>query len=162
MQLIRPVALCVVASLWAGGSLAAGSLCKKGEINFSTCSVGRKTASFCIKKGDGSEPDTLQYRFGMPNRLEMIFPSEPRKSHGLFFNSMRTYTDGAAEMRLSFRSGDYHYIFFNIDSTRGDSRGIYVLRNGGLIKTLPCSDPRADQVPVPAGLIENEEFYNFQ
>ncbi len=157
MKKVRSLLFCLVLVPYANDSLATDNLCKKGEINFSSCSVGKKIASFCVSGNTSVENAYIQYRFGTPKKVEFVFPADITQSKGLFFNSMGTHTDGA-EMRLSFRSGDYHYIFFNIDSPHGDSGGIHVVKNGALIKELPCTNPTADQIPIPEGLIGNEEF----
>lgn len=157
MKKIRLLFFFFALAPYANDSLATDNLCKDGEINFSSCRVGKKIASFCVSENQSVENAYIQYRFGTPKEIEFVFPADRTQSKSLFFNSMRTYTDGA-EMRLSFKSGDYHYIFFNIDSPHGDSRGIYIFKNGTLIKELPCTNPTADQIPIPPGLIGNEKF----
>lgn len=162
--MIPRIAICVGTLLYASIILGAESLCRKDEINFSSCSVGTKTSSFCVSRGASTELAYIQYRFGMPRKVELVVPNNSRKSKGVFFNSM--YTDGTgSEMRLSFKNGIYSYIFFNIDSWQeGDSvsRGIYVLKNSVLIKKLPCENPTSDHTPIPEGLIGNENFLFFK
>ena len=101
--------------MYASITLGAESLCRKDEINFSSCSVGKKTASFCVSRGANTELAYIQYRFGTSGKVELVVPKDPKNSKGVFVNSM--YTDGiGSEMRLSFKNGIYSYIFFNIDS----------------------------------------------
>ncbi len=152
--------LVFIAGLNATVAMAANSLCEKGEINFSSCTVGRKTASFCASKSGGPEDWYLQYRFGTAQKLELVVPDDKRKSRGVFFNSMHNYSDGD-EIRLSFKHGNYTYVFFNLDSRHGDSRGIHIVRSGSVIKTLPCTNPVSDHASIPDGLIGNEDFVFF-
>jgi hypothetical protein len=160
MRTLLPVLIFLAISLHPKESQANSNLCRKGEINFSSCSVGKKIASFCTSSKNVSSP-YIQYRFGTPEKLEFVFPANGTKSKEIvFFNSSGVYTDGS-EGRLSFKSGKYQYIFFHIDSRHGDSSGIHVLKDGKLVKDLPCTNPTADQISIPEGLIGNEEFFWF-
>src|SRR5262245_42826487 len=107
MNLKRQIAICIAALSCA--PCAAASLCKADEITFSSCSVGKKIASFCVSRGSASSPAYIQYRFGTLSKIELVVPADTKQSKGVFFNSMHTYTDGS-EMRLSFRQGAYRYI----------------------------------------------------
>ena len=138
----------------AANVFAETSLCEVGEINFSSCTVGEKVASFCASKN----LSYLQYRFGNPEKVEFVFPAKRENPKGLFFNSMSP--DGS-ENRISFKNGHYMYIFFSIDSNIGASFGIYILKDRALIKTLDCSSQFSDQDSTPYSLIKREEFLWF-
>jgi hypothetical protein len=66
------------------------------------------------------------------------------------------------ENRISFNNGRYQYIYFSVDSAQGASHGIYILKDGALIKTLPCSSQFSDQMSQPYSLIGKEEFLSFK
>lgn len=159
MPIARSLILCIALALHATDVLAGAGLCEDGETNFSSCIVGEKVASFCASKNLSTKNGYLQYRFGTTEKVEFVFPAERKNPMGLFFSSMSP--DGL-ENRISFKNGDYTYIYFGIDSEHGASHGIYILKNKTLIKTLSCSGQFSDQDPAPSSVIKKEEFLWFK
>ena len=55
-----------------------GTLCEKGERVIFSCPVRRpaKIVSLCASKNLTSETGYLQYRFGLPGKIELEFPKE--------------------------------------------------------------------------------------
>jgi hypothetical protein len=76
---LKLVCSLIVAAGAAPGALAQ-SLCIAPEVEFFSCSVdnGKKQAAVCARHGDsGTLSDSyLQYRFGTPGNLEVVFPKE--------------------------------------------------------------------------------------
>ena len=79
----------IVLLIMAQSTFAAESLCHQGETTFFSCTVkGGKIVSLC---GEGFTLDSysnyvadfdswLQYRFGLPEKIEISFPSRRRNS----------------------------------------------------------------------------------
>ncbi len=158
MRKIRSLIFLLALVSHATNVLAEASLCEDGEVNFSSCMAGEKVASFCASSNLSTNNGYFQYRFGTPKKVEFVFPAERKNPYELFFNSMSP--DGL-ENRISFKNGNYRYIFFGIDSRHGASFGIYILKNGKLIKTLPCTDQFSDQDPAAYSIIKKEKYIWF-
>jgi hypothetical protein len=73
MRTVHSLVLWLALALHAASALAENSLCRAGEINFSSCSVGNKVASFCASKNLGAENGYFQYRFGTPKNVNLFF-----------------------------------------------------------------------------------------
>lgn len=151
--------LWIVLAMCASDVLAQTSLCQADEVNFDSCVVEGKVASFCASKKLTEKSGYLQYRFGTPEKVEMVFPAIRRNPTGLFFRSMSS--DGL-ENRISFRSGRYTYIFFSIDSPQGASFGMYILKDGKLVSNRSCSKQFSDQDPTPYNFIRLQKFLQFK
>lgn len=148
-----PLAVC------ASDVFAHTSLCQADEVNFDSCVVEGKVASYCASKKIPEKGGYLQYRFGTPEKVEMVFPTVRRNPTGLFFRSMSA--DGL-ENRISFKNGRYTYISFSIDSPQGASFGMYILKDGKLVSERSCSEQFSDQDSAPYSFIRLEKFLEFK
>ena len=151
--------LWIVLALCASDVLAQTSLCQADEVDFDSCVIERKVASFCASKKITEKSGYLQYRFGTPEKVEMAFPAVRRNPRGLFFRSMSA--DGR-ENRISFKNGRYTYISFSIDSPQGASFGMYILKDGKLVSDRSCSEQFSDKDPAPYSFIGWEKFLRFK
>ena len=158
MRSVAPL-LWIVLALCESDVLAQTSLCQADEVNFDSCVIGGKVASFCASKKMTEKSGYLQYRFGTPEKVKMVFPVVRRNPAGLFFRSMSS--DGL-ENRISFKNGRYTYISFIIDSPQGTSFGMYILKDRKLVSDRSCAEQFSDQDPAPYHFIGLEKFLRFK
>src|SRR5258708_2469424 len=83
----------------ASGSLRSNSLCARGEQTIFSCAVKRsaKIVSLCASRQLTRERGYLQYRFGLPGKVELEFPKDHQATQQQFRYS--------------------HYFLFQVDLT---------------------------------------------
>ena len=92
---------------------SAASLCEKSETIFFSCILeNKKIVSLC---GDGdnlSNPKTgyIQYRFGSPSNMEMMYPKKHTPPVGIFFKSDNSGGSVTTANEVFFNIGNYKYI----------------------------------------------------
>ncbi|RZU02635.1 hypothetical protein [Rivibacter subsaxonicus] len=106
-------------------------LCSADEEVVFGCTLGRRMVSLCASPGPA--PQKLQYRTGMPGKLELVVPPAPEPAAGTFIHSSTGYS-GGGEARLRFRNGNWDYWLFD-RTLRGEqgpvfSSGVVVRRTG--------------------------------
>jgi hypothetical protein len=133
------------------------SLCSAGEQIIFSCSVKRgagragdtKIASLCASARLTKEAGYLQYRFGLPNKIELEYPAMRTATQQAFkyTHYMRFQVDLT---EINFSIGDYQYQLF--DNYNGEEKpvvseaGINVMKNGSTNSiTFACvNKPTAD------------------
>ena len=92
------------------GDLQAGTLCAKGERVIFSCPVKRpaKIVSLCASKDLTSETGYLQYRFGLPDKIELEYPKDRTGTQAKFQYShyFRAQVDLT---EISFTNNGYQY-----------------------------------------------------
>ena len=123
----------------------AGSLCENTEKIVFSCTVAgksAKTVSLCSSKELTKDKGYLQYRFGLPGRIELEFPNSRDQSRSAFKYShyFRAQFD---QTEISFTSDGYEYSIF--DDYNGEQKparhdqGIRITPpNNGKEVTLNC------------------------
>lgn len=113
------IALAVLA---ARTGVAATTLCAANEQVIFSCQIGAsKIASVCGSPNLGDEGAYLQYRMGMPKRLELVFPPKKRASQDRFsWNHTFRPRYGMADW-LEFSTSKYRYSVYEIEN--GDGQG---------------------------------------
>jgi hypothetical protein len=123
------------------------TLCSDREKIVFSCHVGRKIVSLC---GEKSFRQNLVYRFGLPGRLELIYPGPKIKGPAKFYRSSAPLYGGGYDA-VAFTRGSYEYkIYSKIGRMDSDSQqesripifedGIEIFKNGKLLKRLVCDD----------------------
>lgn len=113
----------------------AANLCKSEQQMIQQCSFGKKSVSVCT-----ASEDTITYRFGTPEKIEMEIESPVTKYH-------EGYSGGGAGYLL-FENGPYGYTVFS-RSMRGErledgsyehltEAGIIVSKGKNVIAELDC------------------------
>ena len=124
--------------------LQAGSLCEKDEKIVFSCPIKRpaKIVSLCSSKELTKERGYLQYRFGLPGKIELEFPKQREQTQSAFKYShyFRAQFD---QTEISFTSDGYQYAIF--DDYNGEQKpaqrdqGIRITPPGnGKEMTLSC------------------------
>jgi hypothetical protein len=146
--LVLLISLISGGSLWSSGNtprnpnsaLLPNSLCRRGEKIIFSCQVrgaGRqatgKIASLCASANLTRDQGYLQYRFGLPRKIELEFPRSKTGTQQLFQYShyMRFQVDLT---EVNFSIDDYDYQIF--DTYKGEERpaiseqGVSLTRHG--------------------------------
>lgn len=140
--------LCLVASGSAPAPNIAqtqtGSLCESTEKIVFSCTVGKaaKIVSLCSSKELTKDRGYLQYRFGLPGKIELEFPKQREQTQQAFKYShyFRAQFD---QTEISFTSDAYEYAIF--DDYNGEQKpaqhdqGIRITPPNGKETTLTCS-----------------------
>ena len=125
------------------GALQANSLCAKDERIIFSCPIKRpaKIVSVCASKDLTSDRGYIQYRFGLPGRIELEFPKTRTGTQATFKYShyFRAQFD---ETEIGFTADAYEYAIF--DDYNGEQKpashdqGIRVTAPDGKETTLSC------------------------
>ena len=145
--LVTGVLVCIAAVTAASGpnalQLQRGSLCESGEKIVFSCTVGKtaKIVSLCSSTELTKDRGYLQYRFGLPGKLELEFPKEREQTQSAFKYShyFRAQFD---QTEISFTTNEYEYAIF--DDYNGEQKpaqrdqGIRITSPGGKETNLNC------------------------
>ena len=142
--IIASVCLSALAVNATPAQLQAGSLCESSEKIVFNCTVGKaaKIVSLCSSKELTKERGYLQYRFGLPEKIELEYPKQREQTQNAFKYShyFRAQFD---QTELSFTSEGYEYAIF--DDYNGEQKpaqheqGIRITRpKNGKEVTLNC------------------------
>ncbi|WP_123515731.1 hypothetical protein [Pseudomonas frederiksbergensis] len=98
----------VTTPVFAGGENS--TLCDSSEdIYFSCPLVGGKTVSICASGNDKPASGYVQYRYGVPGKVELIFPQKKDPPKGRFF--IVNASEGSVNMDIiKFKTGRYTYL----------------------------------------------------
>ena len=141
--------------------LQAGSLCEKDEKIVFSCSIRRpaKIVSLCSSKDLTKERGYLQYRFGLPGKIELEFPKQ-REQTQIAFKYSHYFRAQFDLTEISFSQDGHEYAIF--DDYNGEQKpvrheqGIKITPPNGKEVTLTCSgkakaqyDDLAEVFPEP-------------
>ena len=145
-MIIAAVAVCFVpgTSLSNLAQLQAGSLCENTEKVVFSCAIAKpaKIVSLCSSKELTRDRGYLQYRFGLPGKIELEFPKEREQTQSAFKYShyFRAQFD---QTEISFTQDGYEYAIF--DDYNGEQKpaqhdqGVRITPpNNGKEVTLSC------------------------
>ena len=142
--LIASLFLCgLVISATPASQSQPGSLCESTEKIVFNCTAGKasKFVSLCSSKVLTKDQGYLQYRFGLPGKIELEFPRQREQTQSAFKYShyFRAQFD---QTEISFTSDGYEYAIF--DDYNGEQKpaqrvqGIRITPPGGKETTLNC------------------------
>lgn len=89
------------------------SLCEAPEVVVLSCSLkgSNKLLSLCADANFPAPSASLQYRFGVPGKVELRYPEGQPNARKSFFYSATGYS-GGGEAHIRFANGAYDYILF--------------------------------------------------
>lgn len=135
-----------------------GSLCESTEKIVFSCTVGKtaKLVSLCSSKELTRDRGYLQYRFGVPGKIELEFPNQREQSQSAFKYShyFRAQVD---QTEISFSTNDYEYAIF--DDYNGEQKpaqhdqGVKIRPPIGSEVTLSCRAKAKAQYEDLAGAL---------
>jgi hypothetical protein len=134
---------CLPAMAFAAGK----SLCNANETAVFQCRMKDKLVSRCASRDFSGSNGTLQYRFGLPDKVELNYPQTPQPAQGHFHFSRTAYSGGGAT-HIRFTNLDYEYILFERTIRTGFGSGPnnpefsagVITRHSGETSTRKCSD----------------------
>ena len=130
----------------------AGTLCKSSEKVVFSCQIKNTSeiASVCSSSALTHDEGYLQYRYGTPRNVELVFPPTKRRTQSQFYWG-KIIAYGGSDSELSFISGGYLYtlgIGGESEEVNGISGGTY----GGYIQiTKLGNDSNAPKILDCAG-----------
>ena len=86
------------------------TLCKPEEKIVFSCTIGRKIASVCASSELLPNKGYMQYRFGVPDKIERTVPEQYAHPLQTAEAGARNSENGDIAGYIKFRSGDYSYI----------------------------------------------------
>ena len=112
------------------------------------CDLKGKRLSLCASRDFSANGGTLQYRYGVPAKIELRYPESPQPARERFFFSSTAYS-GGGEAHIRFRNGDYEYILFDRTVRTGFgggpnnpefTSGVVTRRKGTTVSRRLCSN----------------------
>lgn len=87
-----------------------GTLCSDDEDIYFSCPLeGGKTVSVCARGNSKPTAGSVQYRYGVPGNLEMVYPKSAMPPKGKFF--VVDASEGSVNLSIiKFKSGAYTYL----------------------------------------------------
>ena len=167
LLLVTGVSLCVAVATAGSATAVAptqpGSLCENTEKIVFSCTIRKpaKIVSLCSSKELTKDRGYLQYRFGLPGKIELEFPKQREQTQSAFKYShyFRAQFD---QTEISFTSDGYQYAIF--DDYNGEQKpaqreqGIRITPpNNGKEMTLSCRGKAKAQYDDLAGVFPEPE-----
>ena len=141
------------------------SLCTKSELEVFNCKFKTKSLSLCGIANSKTLSSTLQYRFGLANKIELTYPKIAQEPSSNFWYSSTAYS-GGGEQRVHFKNHQYDYILYDRTVRTGFgngpnnpefSSGLIIKKLGKITSIQKCSND--NQINIPNGMmIPEEEF----
>ena len=143
----------------------APTLCLKGEDNIFSCSAGKKIISVCASKNLAADRGYLQYRFGLPDKIELTVPADRSVSPANSAVSGTLVFSGGGGAYLRFKSGEYEYVVYTaIGKGWGDKEGVAIDKSGKRLSHVSCKDEPVsklgDEFFSKAGLKEDKKDFD--
>lgn len=131
------------------GQTHAESLCKPKEVLYYSCKIAgsQKLVSLCGNALNDQNGFWLQYRFGKPEQLELVYPESRGKAKPLFvysgFDVTHLRRSGGWDSEVSFTTHGWSYTIISWMAGEGEiarTEGVFVARNrSGPGATLKCA-----------------------
>jgi hypothetical protein len=134
--------LAVVLSLSVPAQAAASpTLCESGEEVLFSCSTGKKVISICASKDLAREHGYMQYRFGLPGKVELSVPSDRSMPAANSIVSGSLMFSGGGGAYLRFNAAGYDYVVYTaIGKGWGEKDGVAIERGGKPLAHVSCTD----------------------
>ena len=153
-------ALCVGA---AGADRPARYLCKADETILFGCMSGRKMISVCASRGFQSDTGYVQYRYGVPAKVELLWPESLQPAADHFWRSSVPYS-GGGESHLRFVNQGVEYVLFDrtirTNFTPGEPNDPDMTE--GVVVRVPGHKPTARLCTDGAGGIRSEAYLGLE
>lgn len=152
---MRPsIALFLLVSFFSGLAYAGKTLCEKSEAVYFSCPVAnsKRIISVCGSPEISDSAGYLQYRFGRPGAVELVYPKTKEKTQQQFYwEENNNYHSGSRT--LYFEIGSYSYGVFSFElgevlsnKSEGEKKyGVWVRRLG---VNAPAEEILCANVPI--------------
>ena len=121
------------------GSRAWASDSDCGEPLFACETANRKVIRLCaVEEETGRRWSRVQYRFGLIDKPEFVYPADSSKGpSSLFFSHYSR--KGVYEVNVRFRNADFEYLLASVADARGDGLAeVTVSKGGRRLSTIAC------------------------
>lgn len=143
---------------------AGPSLCSAGEVTLFGCGLGQKRVAVCGSPDISAERGRLQYRFGRPGSLELVYPPADADWRAVTRGGVLAFSGGGGAY-LAFTNGPYRYVVYTaIGRGWGTKAGVVVEKGGRRVASLPCKDQEVSELGpdlfARAGVVEDAEMFD--
>lgn len=120
-------------------STTSNSLCLADEIVVFSCQIGNKTVSMCASSDLTWEKGSLYYVFGTSKKIELRYPQELEHPKLNFMRGIYYHANKEKGEFISFKNNGVRYSVYSTDLPEWTKQGVFIDKNGELIKDLPCN-----------------------
>jgi len=111
--------------------------CQSDEVPVVSCSVGKKILSLCASNDLSQNSGYLQYKFGIKDKIEFIYPKEKIHPKGIFIYGSQMLIGGGADY-VKFKNSNIQYLVYSYIRDQRGSEGVAVYKNNKLLKDFEC------------------------
>jgi hypothetical protein len=116
---------------------------------FSCHTATKKLISVCASKDLAPDHGYLQYRFGLPDKVEVAVPADRSVSPANRAVSGTLVFSGGGGDYLRFKAGDYDYVVYTaIGKGWGEKDGVAIEKNGKRLSHVSCKDEPVSKLGV--------------
>jgi hypothetical protein len=150
----------------SASAYAASTLCLSAEENVFSCHTAtKKMISVCASKDLAPDRGYLQYRFGSPDKVEVVVPADRSVVPANSALSGTLVFSGGGGDYLRFKAGDYDYVVYTaIGKGWGEKDGVAIEKNGKRLSHVSCKDEPVSKLGVDfstkAGLKEDKSDFD--
>ncbi len=136
---LRALVVVLILSFFTSSAIAGEegeiTLCESQEDVYFSCPVtGGKIVSVCALKNHDPNSGYVQYRYGVPGKLELVYPKSKLPPAGRFY--VVNASEGSANLNtIKFYSGRYTYFV-----AQAFTSYLTVLKDGELILRRSCEE----------------------
>jgi hypothetical protein len=136
---LRALVVVLILSFFTSSAIAGEegeiTLCESQEDVYFSCPVtGGKIVSVCALKNHDPNSGYVQYRYGVPGKLELVYPKSKLPPAGRFY--VVNASEGSANLNtIKFYSGRYTYFV-----AQAFTSYLTVLKDGELILRKSCEE----------------------
>jgi hypothetical protein len=121
--------------------------------------------SVCASKDLAADRGYLQYRFGLPDKVEVAVPADRSVAPANSALSGTLVFSGGGGDYLRFKAGDYDYVVYTaIGKGWGEKDGVAIEKNGKRLSHVSCKDEPVSKLGVDfygkAGLKEDTSDFD--
>ncbi len=139
---IMKQALIALFCISSASAYAVPTLCFNDEQDIFTCHTAtKKIISVCASKDLAPARGYLQYRFGLPDKVEVAVPAQRSVSPANSALSGTLVFSGGGGDYLRFKAGGYDYVVYTaIGKGWGEKDGVAIEKNGKRLSHVSCKD----------------------
>ena len=137
----------VVAGVFAQAAIAVPTACQSNEDQLFNCSAGKKVIAVCASHDWSPKSGSLQYRFGPPQRAELVLPQQPATLPAVSAASGSLMFSGGGGAYLRFAGAGVDYVVYTaIGRGWGEKSGVVVEKAGKKIRSVKCRGAVSSQL----------------
>ena len=145
LMLVLAVMVLILPPARAPQAPAPDTHCTRIErIVFSCATASKKVISLCASRPPRT-PATMQYRFGPPTQLELVYPRDdgPLREH---FRGSRLMYAGGGGAWIAFDNGGFTYFVYTAVGKDFEKEGIVVRKGDAIVASLLCEGPFTSEI----------------